>query len=143
LRRLIGHEVALAVIVLGLTAVLVNLQPARSAAGVTGPFIKNVALGPYDLEVLVDPNEVGENQVHLTATDDKGRPAQIKEETVLFRMPEQDIGPLEAKGRRLAPGHFVVQGHQLAVEGTWQLEIVARTDKFNEERATVSIEVND
>ena len=142
LKRDVASEVALAVVVLGLTALLVNLPPARVAAGVTGPFIENVALGPYDLQIIIDPNEIGENEIHLTATDEEGRPAPIKAETVLFRMPEQDIGPLREKGRKLAPGHFVVQG-QLSVGGTWQLEIVARTDRFNEERTTASVEVNE
>ncbi|MEA2446665.1 MAG: copper transport protein, partial [Actinomycetota bacterium] len=38
LKRLVSVEVVLAVVVLGLTAFLVNLPPARVAAGVTGPF---------------------------------------------------------------------------------------------------------
>ena len=103
----------------------------------------DIALGESRLEVLVDPNSVGRNAIHLTAQDPSGAPARIKEMRVLFRMPAQDIGPLVAKGRRLATGHFIVEGHQLSVPGEWTLELVARTSRFDEERATVQIEVND
>jgi nitrogen fixation protein FixH len=71
-----------------------------------------------------------------------GKPVPIKGMEVLFRMPEEDIGPLEGEGTKLAKGHFVVQGHELSVPGDWQLEIVARLGKFTEERATVGVTVN-
>jgi copper transport protein len=142
LRRLVATEVTLAVIVLGITSFLVNLPPARVAAGVTGPFVTDVRLGPYQLNVLIDPNEIGENEVHLTATQDDGTPAPIKAVDILFRMPEENIGPLHGHGTELAPGHFVVQGHELSVPGQWQIEVVARITRFDEERSTFSFTVN-
>lgn len=143
LRRFVLTEIALGAAVLAVTALLVNIPPARVDAGIDGPFVTDIALGGSRLEVLVDPNSVGRNAIHLTAQDPSGAPARIKEMRVLFRMPARDIGPLVAKGRRLAPGHFIVEGHQLSVPGEWTLELVARTGRFDEERATVQIEVND
>ncbi len=143
LRRLVAAETALVGVVLALTALLVNLPPARVAAGLAGPFIRDVRLGEYDMNVLVDPNEVGENEVHLTVSDDSGAPVGVKQMRVLFRMPSEDVGPLVGRGTRLAKGHFVVQGRQLSLSGEWQLEIVARVGRFDEERATVSMSVND
>jgi copper transport protein len=143
LRRLVTIEVALAIAVLGLTSFLVNLPPARVAAGVTGPFVLDTKLGDYNLNVIVDPNEVGRNLVHLTATQANGQPAPIKEMNVLFRMPDSDIGPLPGAGKRLAPGHFVVEGRQLSLDGRWQIEVVARTGPFDDLRATFSLTVND
>jgi copper transport protein len=142
LRRLVGVEVALGVVVVAITALLVNLPPAKSAAGVTGPFITDVKLGDDDLNVLVDPNEVGENEVHLTLTSPTGAPVPVKEMTVLFSVPSKNIGPIEGKGRKLAVGHYVVQGHQLSIPGRWTLEIVVRTSRFDEERVSVPVEVN-
>ncbi len=143
LRRFVLTEIALGAVVLAVTALLVNIPPAHVDAGIDGPFVTDIALGESRLEVLVDPNSVGRNAIHLTAQDPSGAPARIKEMRVLFRMPAQDIGPLVAKGRRLATGHFIVEGHQLSVPGEWTLELVARTSRFDEERATVQIEVND
>ncbi len=142
LRRLIGGELALAVAVIAATALLVNLSPARVDAGIEGPFTGTVRLGDDNLDVLVDPNEVGANQVHLTAVTPSGEPVRIKQMNVLFTMPSEDIGPIVGEGKKLAPGHFVVQGNQLSVPGEWSFEIVARLDKFTEERTTVSVTVN-
>ena len=141
-KKIVATEIALAAVVIVLTALLVNLPPARVEAGLDGPFIAEVSLGDADLEVLVDPNEVGANEVHLTATTASGAPLPIKDARVLFTMPSEDIGPLVGKGTKLAPGHFVVQGNQLSVPGKWSLEIVARTGPFDEERATVTVDVN-
>lgn len=142
LRRSVVAEVALGAVILGLTALLVNLSPARVEAGLTGPFIEDVALDSHNLNVVVDPNEVGENLVHLTATTEDGAPAEIQAMRVRFSMPEQDIGPLTAKAERVGPGHFVVQGRQLSIAGDWLLEVEARIDKFTNERAEVEVTVN-
>jgi copper transport protein len=142
LRRLVATEIALATVVLAVTAFLVNLPPARVDAGITGPFIEDVRVGSNNLNVLVDPNEVGANEVHLTATEPSGAPLSVKEARVQFRMPLEGIGPLLGQGTRLAEGHFVVQGHQLSVAGEWHLEIVLRMSRFEEERVTVTVNVN-
>lgn len=142
LHRLIAAEVALILGVLAVTAFLVNLPPARVEAGVSGPFVQDVRLGPYSLNVVVRPNNVGENDVHLIATTREGAPVHAREMRVLFRMPEEEIGPLVGRGEELAHGHFVVRGRQLSIPGEWHLEIVARTGRFDEERATVGVPVN-
>lgn len=142
LRRLVVAETMLAALVLAVTAGLVNLPPPGPAAATEGPLITDVRLGGANLEVLVDPNRVGANEVHLTATTPSGKPLAIKQMDVLFSLPSEELGPLEAKAHRLSPGHFVVHGNQLSVPGRWTLEVVARTDRFTEERATVEVTVD-
>ncbi len=142
LRRLVATEIAIATVVIALTAFLVNLPPARLEAGVVGPFITDVRLGQNNLNLLVDPNQVGQNEVHLTLTAPSGAPVPVKQMRVLFRMPSEGIGPLIGSGVRLAPGHFVVQGHQLSVPGEWIVEVVARSSRFEEERTRVTVLVN-
>jgi copper transport protein len=142
LKRVVKAEIALGVVVLAVTALLVNLSPARVEAGITGPFVDEVAMGSNNLNVIVDPNEIGENLVHLTVTTPEGTPTEIKAMKVRFSMPDQNIGPLTGEGRKLAPGHFVVQGRQLSVAGEWVLDIEARIDKFTNEQAEVRLVVN-
>ena len=143
LRKVVRAEIALGVVVLALTALLVNLPPAKVEAGVSGPFLADVALGSDNLNVLIDPNEAGENNIiHLTATTPQGSPAAIKGMRVRFRMPEEDIGPLIARGQELAPGHFAVQGRELSIPGTWILAVEARIDKFTNTHAEVEVIVN-
>jgi copper transport protein len=129
--------------VIAATALLVNIAPAREAAGLEGPLITDVRIGSDNLNVLVDPNQVGENEVHLTVTEPNGAATNVQAVRVLFRMPSEGIGPLVGEGVRLAPGHFVVQGRQLSVAGEWMLEIVARIGRFDEERTTVQVTVNE
>ena len=142
LKRLVAIEVVLAVAVVSVTAFLVNLPPARVAAGIDGPFITDVALGEDELNVLVDPNKVGENEVHLTVTTPEGAPVDVREMRVLFTMPAESIGPIVGQGTKLAKGHFVVQGHQLSVGGRWTLEVVARISRFEEVRTRVPVTAN-
>jgi copper transport protein len=142
LRRLVAVEVALAIAVVGVTALLVNLPPARVEAGVEGPFMTETRIGGHHLAIGIDPNQVGENMVHLSLTDEEGLPGHAEEVRVQFRMPDEGIGPIPAHAEPRGPGVFLVHGHQLSVPGAWELEIVARLDEFTEERATVEVIVN-
>jgi copper transport protein len=142
LRRLVGAEVAMGAIVIAITALLVNLPPARVEAGADEPSMSTASMGHHELHVMVDPGQVGENRIHLSATDDHGEPAQFDEVRVLFRMPEEDIGPLVATAEAMGPGEYVVHGHQLSVPGEWTLEIEARTGEFDQERTTVDVVVD-
>jgi copper transport protein len=142
LRRLVALEVAMGAVVIGITALLVNLPPARVDAGAEGPAMSTAAIGHHELHVTVDPGEVGENRIHIAAADDHGEPVQFDAMRVLFRMPEEDIGPLVASAEATGPGEFVVHGHQLSVPGEWTLEIVVRSGEFDEERTTVDVVVN-
>lgn len=141
LRRIVAAEVALGALVVAASALLVSLAPARVEAGTGEPVSASVALGDDRLAVVVDPARVGSNGVHLTVTTSAGAPADVRALGVSFVMPERDIGPLRARARELAPGHFVVQGRHLSVAGRWRLEVVARRDRFTEERAFVGFEV--
>ena len=142
LRRLVTAEVLLAAVVLAITAFLVVLPPARIEAGVEGPFVAEVAVGDQQLEVMVDPNRVGMNTLHLSLTTQEGLPGEAEEIRVLFGMPEQGIGPIEAMAMPISHGAFELHGHQLSVPGSWLLEIVVLADRFTEHRATVEVNVN-
>jgi copper transport protein len=141
LRRVVMAEVSLAIIVIAVTAVLVNVAPARPQSTSSGPFVADVSIGENNLNVLVQPARVGANQIHLTATAPSGAPVRIEKMTVLFEQPARDIGPLEARARKLAPGHFVVQGRQLSVTGEWTIDVAALVGKFKQIQATVQLEV--
>lgn len=112
-RGLIAFEVALGVVVVALTAVLGGLSPTSEAGetgGRTGPFEATVEFGEGRLDVLIDPAQVGDNTVHLTATNSDGSPLELRGMTVDFSLPAEDVGPIVAKGKNLSPGHYVVEG---------------------------------
>jgi copper transport protein len=142
LRRLVGIEITLGAVVIAVTALLVNLPPARVAAGVEGPFNTEAALGHRGIHIMVDPNRVGENEIHITPEMMGEEEAHFDEIRVLFRMPEEGIGPIPAEAMPSGHGEYLVRGHQLSVPGEWILEIVARTGEFDEERTRVNVTVN-
>jgi len=141
MKRALGAEFLLGATVIAATALLVNLAPARTEAQVSGPFIADVRMGDDNLNVLLDPREVGKNSVHLTLTDASGAPVEVRRMNVLFSLPAEGIGPLEGAGRELAPGHFVVEGRQISLSGDWKLVVEARLDRFTQETAEIKVTV--
>lgn len=140
LRRNVWIEVAVALVVVALTAVLVNLPPARTeVAG--GPVLEKIDLGDKRLDVLVTPGDVGHNEVHLTLFDARGRAAGFVGAEVLFTHRDKGIGPIPAQARALAPSHWLVEGRHLSVSGEWELEVVIRTSRFEEERARLTVKI--
>lgn len=52
---------------------------------------------------------------------------------------DRDIGPIEREPFVAGPGHWQVNGRDLAVPGRWTIEIVLGIDRFT--TATTQIEV--
>ena len=145
IRKLIGVEVALGVTVVALTAWLVGLSPtpeAGASGGPAGPYETVVDFGEGRLDVLVDPTQVGDNSVHLTATNADGSPFVLRGMTVEFALPSEDVGPLIARGRELSPGHYIVEGNQLSIPGEWSLTFKGRVDKFTQIDAETTVELD-
>jgi copper transport protein len=117
------------VAVLAVTALLVNLVPARTAAGIGQPFAEYAELGP-DLRLLlvVDPAEAGRNEVHLYLSEASGLPADVAE-GVLVRLqsPDEARPGVEREPLDAGPGHWVLVGSEIDRPGTWLVEVEAST----------------
>lgn len=144
LRGTVRLEVLLLVVVLGLTAVLVNLRPASEEVGIGGPFDTVVAVtDDIDLNLVVDPNRAGPNEVHVYLLDRTGRPLDADADVSLeLTQVDQDIGPIERTPLPAGPGHWVLTGSELVVPGTWEVTTIVGLERFSEERTTVELVVN-
>jgi copper transport protein len=153
-RRSLRGELVLMLVVFAVTAALVAYAPPIDAAtgpmspgmdavakpmampmeAATGPFSTRTDLGPAELELSVEPAEVGPNRVHLTLTDakDGGRFTETKELTINASLPSKGIGPLKLQVKKVAPGRYVVSAAQLTPGGDWELEITDRVSAFDE-----------
>jgi copper transport protein len=129
------------VVVLAITAALVNVTPARSAAGIGEIFSGDIDLGDAgSVNVVVDPAQAGFNQIHLYFYDADGRPADIADEVVLnLSLPAADIGPIRREPVRAGPNHFQLDGNDLVTGGRWIIEVVAAISRF--ESASGEVEV--
>jgi copper transport protein len=141
LRRALRAEVALLVVVLGVTAALAGYAPATAVQSC--PFSGSASVGPAELEVTVDPARVGPNQVHLYLFDARSGAQfnRIKELKATATEPESSIGPLPLDARRAGPGHYTVQGALLTVAGDWQLEVTVRVSAFDQYTAELEVPI--
>jgi copper transport protein len=141
LRRTLRAEVALVLVVLGVTSALVSYAPPSSAS--SGPFSTTTRMGPIELETTVDPARVGANELHVFLFDARsGAPyAKTKELTVEASLPSKGIGPLQATMHKAGPGHYVADTLQLAPGGDWRLTVVDRISDFDEYTKALKVPV--
>jgi len=140
-RRTMRGELALMLVVFGVTAALVSYAPPIDAA--SGPFSITSTLGPAELEMTVEPARVGLNTAHLYLIDAKtgSQFTATKELTVTAKLPAKGIGPLPLKADLAGPGHYVLNSAELSPGGTWQLTITDRVSEFEEHSRTISVPI--
>jgi copper transport protein len=131
LRRSMRAEVALAMLVLGATAVLVRSAPPVSIAA--APPDLRLRLGPMEAHVQVQPAATGRNDITMHVFNTRtGKPAErIKEMTLRLAMAEKGIGPLRIKLKRAEAGQYKAAAQMLPVQGQWQLQLDARVSDFD------------
>jgi copper transport protein len=140
-RRNLRGELATMLVVLGVTAVLIAYAPPIDAA--PGPFSTDAGLGPAELELSVEPAEVGLNRIRLDLIDakDGSQFRKTKELMVTATLPSKQIGPLMMQVNKAGPGHYVISGAQLTPSGTWELEITDRISGFDEFAKKISVPI--
>lgn len=145
-RRTVRAEVIGLVAILAVTSVLVSVTPARTAAGIGGVYSQTTAFGSeYSVNLVVDPNQAGQNDVHLYFFDQDGAPVVDEPfESVLMRLsyPADQIGPIEREPVLIVPGHYTLTGGELSIAGQWQIEVEARQGEFGLLTTTFQVPVN-
>lgn len=138
---IVRFEIVGLVAVLCVTAVFVNIAPARSA--VPGGIVSVEApLGRGTMEVTVDPAQVGRNDVHIYLLDaDGGRETRYKTASIELALPAQDIGPIQRDPVVVAPGHFQLVGAQFDLAGEWTLKLTVKPDRFTEQVGEVRFRI--
>jgi copper transport protein len=140
-RRSFRAESALMLTVFGVTAALVSYVPPIDAA--QGPVSVNTTLGPAELEMTVEPAQVGLNTIHLYLIDAKNGTqfTATKQLTVTAALPSKRIGPLPLQSNLSGPGHYTLSGAQLSPGGTWQIQVTDRVSAFEQYAKTVSVPI--
>jgi copper transport protein len=141
LRRTLRGEVALVIVVLGVTSALVSYAP--PVAATSGPVSKTTTMGPIELQATIDPARVGANQLHVYLFDRKTGAAYTKTKELRLEaaLPKKGIGPLKATMHQAGPGHYVGDAVQLIPGGTWQLTVSDRVSDFDEYTAKIAVPV--
>ncbi|HZM55934.1 MAG TPA: copper resistance protein CopC [Acidimicrobiales bacterium] len=141
LRRSVLAEIAIALAVLAVTALLVNAVPAQQAAGLPFSYSFN-ALG-LQVNMIVDPARAGPgNQFHIYVLSNLGTPKAVPELDASISLPTQNLGPLSISLVVGGPGHFYATNVDIPIAGTWILKITLRTDAIDEQVVSTPLPVH-
>jgi copper transport protein len=145
LRRSVLVEAALGAVILGVTALLVNAEPGRTAtAAPPGPVHRVFRYdtggpnGRGQLVVDIEPAAAGPNTVRVTVEDADGAPHDVAE--LRSTLTVRQLGPFSVALQHTGPGEYVAQAVQLPYSGTWQLRVTVRTSDIDE--TTVANPIN-
>jgi copper transport protein len=139
LRRSVGAEVAVAVVVLAITALLVNTVPAEDAYDPT--FSADVHGAELLARVEVDPVKAGPADIVIDTLDHGGNPLQPVDVTASLSQPGRDIGPLPIELENDGTGHYLADDTEIPFPGAWELSIDVRLSEFEQETLTTTIPV--
>jgi len=146
LRRAVLVEIAGAVLILGLTSVLVQTTPARSAAASSsnpadqGIYSATLDSKLYQLQLDIEPAKVGNNEVHLYAFTPQGAALSVKQWKASAALPAQGIEPIDVPVLSLTDSH-AAGSVTLPSAGAWQFSFTLRVSDFDEATVTTTVTV--
>lgn len=139
LRKTVGAETVIAVVVLAVTALLVNAQPARSA--LARPFSAEMRSDMVLVNVTVDPAKAGPADLHIYTLAPTGTVQEVQDLTARLTLPSNDVGPLAVPVQRAGPGHFSAYDFNIPLRGQWKLEIKVLVSDIDEATLSTTIPV--
>ncbi|MFF3502027.1 copper resistance protein CopC [Streptomyces sp. NPDC003247] len=155
LRRSVLAEVVVSVVVLGLTTVLTGTLPARAEAEAatagrsTGLPVASVTTVPFDagatggrgtVQLTLDPGRVGSNSLQAVVYGPDGGFAAVPELRVSFTLPDQDVGPLDARLTDRG-GYWTAPSFTLPAPGTWEMKVTVRTSEIDQVSETARVRI--
>lgn len=130
-------------LVLALTAVLVNLTPDASARAEARPFneTKNYARGTVTL--VITPALSGEtNAIHVNLATPEGRPGDALSITAQLSQPAAGIAQIDRPLLNAGTGHFLLENmNDFTVKGIWTVGLAIRSDEFQEQTVTFQVPI--
>lgn len=138
LRRTVVGELALGVIVLGITSALVATEPAAEAYS---PVVSASVTIEGDL-VQISAVPVGGRtmDLHIYVLGPDGRPTDPKEITATVSLPSQSIGPLPVRLYDSGPGHRTA-AVTVPISGDWRLALTVRISAIEERTEYVDMPI--
>lgn len=146
IRKFVAVEVLVALVVLGVTSVLVQTTPARTAEAIAqqpviGPtFTATLDSSLYKLQVEIDPAQRGNNLVHLYAYTPDGQPLKVVEWKVTAGLPAAGVEPITVPTLKLTDNH-VTGSVSLPAPGDWQLKFTLRISEIDQDTVTLTVPI--
>ena len=146
LRRLVGAELAITAVVLGVTAALVQIAPPRTAeaadtGSTTSTVSQTLTSSTMAMQVDIFPATVGNNSIHLYAYTPDNKPLTVVEWSGTAALPAKGIEPIEIPLLRITDFH-AVGDIALPQAGQWTFKFTARTSDVDEQTLTMTANVS-
>jgi copper transport protein len=140
LKRSLLLEVVVAVVILGVTALLVNAAPARELD--TGPYVATLQTKQLSFDVTITPANRGANEMHLFLLGPNGLSTDPADVSAELSQKENDIAPIKVQLLRLGPGHYASSNFTVPFAGDWQLKVSAVVNQVDEVTATSTVTIH-
>ncbi|MFD7534241.1 copper resistance CopC/CopD family protein [Streptomyces sp. NPDC059819] len=159
LRRTVLAEAGVAVVLLAVTTVLTQTEPARTQQAVDRakagsqvavadrpvdirlPFDTGGQNGKGTVELTLDPGRTGANDLHIYLQDPAGKPKDAPEVKVAFTLAAKSVGPLPVVPDHVTTGHWSASGVQLPMAGDWQISVTVRTSEIDETTVDKNVKI--
>jgi copper transport protein len=149
LRRSTVFELAAGVVVIAVTAVLVNTTPARTSYT---PIVNTTVELPADVarhfgadsgkvRLRAAPARPGDNVLDLYLVADTGRLLRVQEVTARLDAVDKHVKGLPLKVSEAEPGHYVATEVTVPFRGRWTLHLDLRLTDFDEQSMTIGFRV--
>ncbi len=135
------EAIALVLVIAASVALTHNGPPSVQETVVAGPVVIDKTVDEVRLQLIIDPAEVGSNEIHLFILDAAGIPRSVEEATVTLSSEDLEIGRIEQPITNLGAGHFMGTTEDLGLPGTWDVHVVVRPDRFSQVELTDEFEV--
>jgi copper transport protein len=147
MRRTVGLEVFATAVILGISAVLVQVNPGRSATvdqgAVTDQGVSQTLSCPlYTLQFNIYPVQVGEdNTIHAFVYTPAGAPLPAEQWTVTSQLLDKGLEPVSEPLLGLIPKNHAAGAITFPFAGTYQVRFTIRTTDIDEATVQTSITV--
>jgi copper transport protein len=138
LRRTLRCELAIAIVVLGVTGALATYPPGKVAD--VGPVSASAVLGPARMELTVDPARTGSNELHIYLFERSSGTQWERAKEVSATATRGSVA-LPVELRRAGPGHYVAQQATFPTAGDWRVRFTARVSDFDQYETTVKVPI--
>lgn len=142
----IKTELAIAAVILGVTAALTQTTPARTAEvnsqTPASPqiFATTVESDLFRLQIEVEPTTRDHYLIHLYAYTPQGTPQEVLEWKVTVALPSAGVEPIEVPVLRIPDNH--AQGSiNLPTPGDWVFKFTLRTTEIDQDSVTVTVPI--
>jgi copper transport protein len=147
MRRTVGVEVVATALVLGISAMLVQVNPGRSAAvdrtAVSNDGISQTLSCPlYTLQFNIYPVQLGEdNTIHAFVYTPAGAPLPVEQWTVTSQLVSRALEPVSAPLLGLIPTNHAAGAITFPLPGTYEVRFTIRVSDIDEATVKTSITV--